>query len=72
MAQPHIRANIRAEAARRGKTQLDLANALDVSRQAISQRLLGRIDFRIDELQTLADFLDVPLADLLDDEKANA
>lgn len=63
--QLHISANIRAEAARRGKTQADLAHAIGTSRQAISQRLLGRINWRIDELQTIADFLGVPLAELI-------
>lgn len=72
MPHSHVPANIRAEAARRGKSQADLAVVLELSRQGVSQRLLGRVPFRIHELQKIASYLDVPLSQLVDEAKASA
>ena len=66
--QTHVAANIKAELARRDKTQEDLAAVLNISRQGISQRLLGRVAFRVYELQKIADYLGVPVAELLADQ----
>ncbi|KRQ20032.1 hypothetical protein AOT85_18855 [Mycobacteroides sp. H054] len=68
MMQSHVADNVRAEAARRGKNQGDLAQLLGISRQGVSQRLLGRIEFRVGELQAIAAFLDVPITALLADQ----
>jgi transcriptional regulator with XRE-family HTH domain len=46
-------------------SQRQLADKLGISQQGISQRLLGRVEFKITELITAATLLDVPLADLL-------
>ncbi|WP_165692431.1 helix-turn-helix transcriptional regulator [Mycobacteroides abscessus] len=66
--QSHVADNVRAEAARRGKNQGDLAQLLGISRQGVSQRLLGRIEFRVGELQAIAAFLNVPIATLVPDQ----
>jgi transcriptional regulator with XRE-family HTH domain len=58
--------------ARRKKTQADLADLLGIVRQGVSQRLAGQVDFRIGELQTIADYFGVPLAELVDDDRASA
>lgn len=72
MAQSHVAANVRAEMARRGTTQLQIAALLDTSRESVRRRLHGTVTFRIDELQKIAQYLDIPLLDLVDDEKASA
>lgn len=72
MVQSHVIANIRAEMARQNKTQADLAELLGVTRQSVSRRMVGQVDFGISELTTIAEFLDVPIADLLGGEKASA
>jgi transcriptional regulator with XRE-family HTH domain len=56
--------------ARRGKTQGDIAELLNITRQGVSQRLLGRVDFRVGELQRIADYLAVPVADLISEAVA--
>lgn len=53
-----VAANLRAELARQGMTQDDLAAALGVSQQAISRRLLGRGSLTVDDLEALARVLD--------------
>ena len=65
--QSHVAANVRAEMARRRKRQEDIAELLSLTRQGVSQRLLGRVDFRIGELQAIADYLSVPISVLLTD-----
>lgn len=72
MAQSHVAANVRAEMARRGTTQLQIAALLDTSRESVRRRLHGTVTFRIDELQKIAQYLDIPLLELIDDEKASA
>ncbi len=51
--------------ARRRKTQADLAPVLGVTRQAVSRRLTGDVPLTVDELAAIADFLDVPVTQLL-------
>lgn len=66
--QTHVAANVRAEIARRkGTKQEDLADLLGITRQAVSRRLLGRVDFRVAELQAIADYFGIPISTLLDD-----
>lgn len=67
MVQSHITSNIRAELARRGKNPKHLAEVLGITRQSVSQRLHGHVDFRVKELQAVADYLGIPVAALLDD-----
>lgn len=68
----HVAANIRAEIARRGKNQVDVAEALGITRQAVSNRLLGRVEFRVSEVQAIADYLGVPASVLVDDHSKAA
>ncbi|WP_373202627.1 helix-turn-helix transcriptional regulator [Mycobacterium marinum] len=70
--QSHVAANVRAELARKNKRQEHLADLLGFTRQAVSQRLLGRVDFRVAELQAIADYLEVPISALVGDSKASA
>lgn len=70
MVQSHVEANVRAEMARRGKNQTDIAALLETSRESVRRRLHGLVAFRIDELQKIALYLGVPIADLIGEEKA--
>lgn len=64
---------IRAEMARAGVTQTDLAAALGITQPAVSSRLKGRIDWRLRELHTVADALGIPVAVLVaEPEQATA
>ena len=65
-------ANVRAEIARRGMTQAEVAAAMGVSQSQFSKRLRGTIPFNINELSTIATLLDVPLGDLLPRSEAVA
>lgn len=65
MQQTNLAANIRAELARNRKTQSDLADHLGITRQALSQRLLGRVDFRMGEVTAAATFLGTTIATLV-------
>lgn len=56
---------IRAEMARHGLTQTALADALGITQPGVSARLRGRIDWRLGELQAVAEVLGVPLDTLL-------
>ncbi len=68
MPQSDVAGNIRAELARRKRTQTGLAERLGMKRQNLSQRLHGRVPFRLHELQTAADYLDMSLVDLIGTE----
>lgn len=72
MTQVDVSGNIRAELARQRKTQEHLAAVLGITRQAISRRMRGYVVFDIDELRKIAHYLDVPLAELIDDARASA
>lgn len=52
-------ANVRAEMARRGLTQSDLAGRLGMSQPMLSNRLLGKTAFDVDELAAVAAALDL-------------
>lgn len=45
-------------------TQKRLAEALHLSQQALSRRMTGEIPLDVDEIQQIADFLNVPLSQL--------
>ena len=60
----NVTANIRAELARRGRTQGDLAEALGMHPMTISKRMTGQADWWIGEIPAAADWLGIPLAAL--------
>ncbi|MBD8019348.1 helix-turn-helix domain-containing protein [Brevibacterium gallinarum] len=57
--------NVRAELARRGKTQQDLCVLLHRSANAVSRRIRGEIQFDVIELDLIARYLDVPMMTLI-------
>ena len=61
-----VAANVRLEAARVGVTQAGLARLLHTSRSAVSLRYMGRVQWRIDELERVAWYLNLPVTDLLE------
>lgn len=64
-------ANVRAEMARRGLSQVALAEQLGISQSMLSNRLAGKTVFNIDELTRIAGLLDVPLSALLAEQPAS-
>jgi transcriptional regulator with XRE-family HTH domain len=56
-----IAAEIRAEMARKQKTQYDLADVLGIPQSAVSLRLNGKRPFRAEELPIVAGLLGVPV-----------
>lgn len=61
---------VRAELARRRISGRELAQSLGWSIGMTARRLRGECSFDIDELAAVADYLDVPLMDLLPTEAA--
>ena len=57
--------NVRAEMARAGVSQIDLAERVGLSQSGLSKRLRGVVPFDVNELDSIATALDVPIADLL-------
>ena len=57
---------VRAETARRGLKQQDLAVRLGLSQGSISARFSGRVPFTADELYELAAWFDVPVSRFFD------
>jgi transcriptional regulator with XRE-family HTH domain len=62
-----VAATVRAELARRRKTQAGLARALGLQRTSIHRRMTGEQAFRVDELHVVADYLGIPVTDLFVD-----
>lgn len=62
-----VAANIRAELARRRLTHEEFADTMHMSRQAMTNRLLGRTPISLDELADFAAALDVEPAKLIND-----
>jgi len=60
-----IAANVRAEAARKRKTQADLAAMLGKSQQAVSRKWHGETPFTAEEMAALALGLGVPVSALI-------
>lgn len=65
-------ANVRAEMARKGVSQEELAARLGFSQSVVSKRLRGITPFDINELTLIAQHLGVPLASLLPAEAVAA
>jgi len=63
---PHpVARNVRAEMSRRRITQAVVARHLNLSQPAVSQRLIGSVEFKVSELQAVAELLGVSTASLL-------
>ncbi|WP_218014528.1 helix-turn-helix domain-containing protein [Mycolicibacterium palauense] len=56
---------IRAELARRQRTQGALATHLHLSQPAIHRRMTGKVAWRISELRSTAEFLEISISDLV-------
>lgn len=67
-----IGANVKAEMARAGLTQTDLASRLGLGQSGLSKRLRGSIAFDVNELAAVAAVLEVRLPVLLDGAEAAA
>lgn len=52
-------ANIKAEMARRGVAQADIADVLGLSRDSIGRRRSGALPWQLDEIDAVARFLEV-------------
>lgn len=62
-----VAANLKAELARRDLTHEDFAYKVGASRQAITNRCLGRTPISLDELELYAGALEIEPAKLLND-----
>lgn len=60
-----VAAEVRAELGRQHKTQRELAEALGVSQVFVSRRLRGEVAFSLEELERIAEALDVPIIRLM-------
>ena len=63
--------SIRAELARAGKSQKDVAAWIGVHPSQVTGRMQGRIEWRLPELITIAKHLRVPISTLLDDSETS-
>ena len=63
-------ANVRAELARQGRTQTDLAGVLGITQSQISARIRGRVPWRLEELAAVASYLGTPLTVLIGEAAA--
>jgi transcriptional regulator with XRE-family HTH domain len=62
-----VAAAVRAELARRGKTQREVGEILGLPQPSISVRLRGLRSFRAEELISIADWLGIPVVQLMPD-----
>ncbi|MCT7372742.1 helix-turn-helix domain-containing protein [Mycolicibacterium llatzerense] len=62
---------IRAELARKQRTQGGLAGHLRLSQTAVNRRMSGRVSWRLSELRSAADYLDISLGDLVNAGEAS-
>lgn len=60
-----VGANVRAAMAARRVEQAAIADLIGKSQPSVSDRLTGKTEFRVGELQAIAQFLAVPLEQLL-------
>jgi len=67
-----IAAVARAELARRNKNRGEAAQALGISRTLMWSRLRGETSFKVEELEKLAEFLEIPLGVLMAADDAPA
>lgn len=64
---PRPGAKLRGAVSSADLNQADIAAVLDLSPSQISARFTGRIAWRINELQAIAEHLGVPVASLIDE-----
>ena len=64
--------NVRAEMARAGVSQIDLAERVGLSQSGLSKRLRGVVPFDVNELDSIATALGVPVVSLLPQSEAVA
>jgi transcriptional regulator with XRE-family HTH domain len=69
---PTVGDNVRAEMVRQRRTQVELAGQLKVSQQAVSAKLAGRSPFTVEQLLTIAAWLDLPASTLLPERESVA
>lgn len=62
-----VAANLRGELARRNLSHEEFADRAGISRQAITNRCLGRTPISLDELAQFAELLEIEPAKLLND-----
>ena len=62
-----VAANIRAESARLGITQQEIANALGITQGGVSKKWRGRVAWSLADLETMTRVLDCSLATLMSD-----
>lgn len=67
MRNPVPSAAIRAELARTGTEQKDVAAWLGYQPSQITKRMRGEVEWRLNELQIIAEKLGVPVATLIDE-----
>lgn len=67
VGQPSTGDRVRSALTQAGMKQEEAAAELGISQPQLSKRLAGRIEFRADELTTLARLCRVPVASLLAD-----
>jgi len=65
-----IAAEVRAEMARKSKTQRDMAALLNIDQPSVSLRLRGERSFRAEELVAIAEWLGVPVGRFMPDAAA--
>lgn len=59
-----VAANCRAEAARHGKSTLDVSAGTGIHRVTIGRRFSGQSAFTVDEVAAVAQYLEIPIATL--------
>jgi transcriptional regulator with XRE-family HTH domain len=64
-----IAAEVRAEMARQGRKQRQLAAVIDNVQPIVSLKLRGERSFRAEELRAIATWLGVPIGQLMPDRK---
>lgn len=65
-----VAANVRAQLARQMVSQTTIGNILGLSKTAVSRRMRGDMEFRADELQSIATHLGVDVASFYESESA--
>lgn len=55
--------NVKGIAARKDVSQREIADVLKVSRKAVSERMVGYVDFKSLEIKTLAEYFNVPVSE---------
>jgi transcriptional regulator with XRE-family HTH domain len=63
---PDVAGNVRAELARRHITRNELGQAIGMHRESLARRLRDQTEFTVGELTTIANYLDIPVCQLID------